>query len=178
MRFLEEYSESVLKSSGRYDETDWNRILARAADLEWGSEKLRETLHENPLLHRSALEYQLIDRFGSNLPNDVRASAYDYVDRQSRAKKLYVEAHEYWRLLFELDIKSAQDDFAARYAHSLPDHETLQELIKLAVPSEKITKAIAEWRRLSKRESTDEYYTEEFRLLELKSDPNGRLRPI
>src|SRR5436305_1828500 len=142
VRFLEEYSESVLKSSGRYDETDWNRILARAADLKWGSEKLRETLHENPLLHRSALEYQLIDRFGSNLPNDVRASAYDYVDRQSRAKKLYVEAHEYWRLLFELNIKDAQDDFAARFAHSLPDRETLQELIKLAVPSERITKAI------------------------------------
>src|SRR2546423_9025428 len=41
VRFLEEYSDSVLKSSGRYDETDWNRNLARAADLEWGSEKLR-----------------------------------------------------------------------------------------------------------------------------------------
>src|SRR5205085_12403974 len=112
------------------------------------------------------------------LPNDVRASAYDYVDRQSRAKKLYVEAHEYWRLLFELDIKGAQDNFAARFAHSLPDRETLQELIKLAVPSERITKAITEWRRLAKREGTYEYYTEEFRQLELKLDPNGRLRPF
>ncbi|HEX5705881.1 MAG TPA: hypothetical protein VFX96_01195 [Pyrinomonadaceae bacterium] len=147
-RFLEEYGELHWGNIQR-DNSGLDRMLARAADAGWATEKLRERLVGNLILYEYYLPYMLLERFAAELPPDVVAAGYGYVYAQGQQGGIYIindGGVEHWKLLWRLDRERALSDIVALHEKKPPDAALLSLLIKRTVaPDARLAEAAEGW---------------------------------
>lgn len=147
-RFLEEFGELHRQTLGR-DEGVWDRLLARAADAGWATEKLRERLVGDLRLWESRLPYMLLERFAGELPPDVSAAGYGYVYAQGQQGGIYSLGDggvEHWKLLLRLDRRRALSDIFALHKNRPPDAPLLSLLVeRAAAPDARLAAAASGW---------------------------------
>lgn len=147
-RFLEEYGELHRGNSHR-ENSGLDRMLARAADAGWATEKLRERLVGNLRLYEYYLPYILLERFAEELPPDVVAAGYGYVYAQGQQGGIYIindSGVQHWKLLLRLDRERALSDIVALHEEKPPDAALLSVLIERTVaPDARMAEAAAGW---------------------------------
>lgn len=179
-RFLEEFGALDGGKLSR-DETVWDRLLARAADASWATEKLREKLVGDLRLYESALAYMLLERFAEELPPDVVAAGYGYVYAQGQQGGIYVineNEVEHWKLLLRLDPARALSDINALHENKPPAAPLLSLLIeRVTAPHERIAKAASEWLSDVYRPGA-QFKNVPLHVLMLKSAPDAHLPTV
>lgn len=165
----------------------WGLYLSEAATPEWAFQQIRAAIVTNATISTFALPYSLVfdllGRFGEELPTSLRAPAYDLVRRSWPKGPSNGDGETFFDVLLRIDRERARGDLISYYGRPesprWPDDRSynlyvVELLDKYKGPSPAVAVAARKWLIDSR---FDEWDVKMLERLILFSDPEHEVKP-